>query len=142
MDIVLDASVAVKWFNSRDEDYVDAALLIQERKLKDEIGIIVPDLFFLEVLNAFITKSRFTTEDILTIKESLIKMSLKVIHPDSSILEESINIANANKLTIYDSLYIAVADLSDVNLYTEDKEILSCVKEYPFIKHIRNFGKS
>ena len=142
MDIVLDASVAVKWFNSRDEDYVDAALLIQERKLKDEIGIIVPDLFFLEVLNAFITKSRFTTEDILTIKESLIKMSLKVIHPDSSIFEESINIANANKLTIYDSLYIAAADLSDVNLYTEDKEILSCVKEYPFIKHIRNFGKS
>ncbi len=139
MDIVLDASVAVKWFNDKDEEYVDSALSIQERKLSGSIEIIVPGLFFLEVLNAFLTKSEFTKEDITTIKESLVKMNLKVVYPESIILGEAICIATTNNLTFYDSVYIAVASSNDAILYTEDREILSCSKKYDFIEHIKDF---
>ena len=55
MDIVLDASVAIKWFKGSDEDYVDSALSIQDRKLSGSIEIIVPDLFFLRsVVKVFV----------------------------------------------------------------------------------------
>jgi predicted nucleic acid-binding protein len=139
MDIVLDASVAIKWFKDSDEDYVDSALSIQDRKLSGSIEIIVPDLFFFEVLNAFLTKSEFGLEDIVIIKESLLKLDMKIIYPESRILGQSTSIALANNLTFYDSLYIAVADASKAVLYTEDREILSCSKQYDFIKHIKDF---
>ena len=139
MNIVLDASVVIKWFKDEDEKYVDSALSMQDRKWSGDIEIIVPDLLFLEVLNTFLTKKGFTGEDITAIKESLVKMNMEVIYPGSKLLGETINIAVKNSLTFYDALYIAVADASKAVLYTEDIEILSCSKDYGFIKHIKDY---
>ena len=139
MDIALDASVVIKWFKDEDEKYVDFALSIQNEKLQGDFEIIVPDLLFHEVLNTFLTKPGFTRKDISAIKESLIKMNMKVIYPGSKLFEETINISLKNKLTFYDALYIAVADANDAILYTEDMEILSCSKDYGFIRHIKDY---
>jgi predicted nucleic acid-binding protein len=139
MDIVLDASVVIKWFKDEDEEYVDSALSMQERKWLGNIEIIIPDLLFLEVLNTFLSKKGFTGEDITDIKESLEKMNMKIVYPGSKLLGETINIAAKNSLTFYDALYIAVADASEAVLYTEDIEILSCSKDYGFIRHIKDY---
>ncbi|MBM3704999.1 MAG: type II toxin-antitoxin system VapC family toxin [Actinobacteria bacterium] len=140
MDIVLDASIAIKWFSARNEDFVENALAIQEKQISGEIRIIVPDLFFLEVLNAFITKSKFDIEDISTIRDVLFKLGLEIKYPDDFLLSDSSKIAYSGGLTIYDSLYIAVAKSCNATLYTEDKKILSCRKKYPFITDIRDFA--
>lgn len=139
MDIVLDASVVIKWFKDEDEEYVNPALDIQEKKLSGEVEIIIPDLLILEVLNAFLTKPGFTREDITAIKESIIKMNMKVVCPGSKILEETIIIAKKNSLTFYDALYIAITDENDAILYTEDTEIVSCRKDYDFVRHIKDY---
>ena len=140
MDIVLDASVAVKWFNEKNENYVKNAVKIQEQKISGLLEIIVPDLFFLEVLNAFLTKSGFSPGDISIIQQSLHKLNLKIAYPDNAILEDTVKIASDNDLTIYDSLYIAVAKVCEAPLYTEDKKILSCRNKYKLIRHIKEFG--
>ncbi len=139
MNIVLDASVAVKWFNEKDEDHVENALKIQDQKISGSLEIIVPDLFFLEVLNTFLTKSGFGLQEVSIIQQSLQKLNLKVACTDNIILENTIRIASGNGLTIYDSLYIAVSKIYDVPLYTEDKKILSCKDNYRLIRHIRKF---
>ncbi len=38
MDIVLDASIGVKWFSSKNEDYLENALAIQDKKISGEIN--------------------------------------------------------------------------------------------------------
>ena len=139
MNIVLDASVAVKWFNEKDEDHVENALKIQDQKISGSLEIIVPDLFFLEVLNAFLTKSGFGLQEVSIIQQSLQKLNLKVACTDNIILENTVRIASGNGLTIYDSLYIAVSKIYDIPLYTEDKKILSCKDNYRLIRHIRKF---
>jgi predicted nucleic acid-binding protein len=139
MDIVIDASVALKWFVTENEDYVENALAIQDKKISGEIRILVPDLFFLEVLNALITKSQFSIKDISAVREVLFKMNLEIKYPDNSLLSDSAGIAFLEGLTIYDSLYIAVAKSSNAIFYTEDKKILSCRKKYPFIANIKDF---
>lgn len=139
MDIVLDASVAVKWFNVKDEDNVEIALLIQGQKILNKLEIIVPDLFFLEIVNAFLTKSKFDEEDVFMIEEALHKMSLKVFFPDHFVLNNAIKIAYTGNLTIYDSLYIAVAQVCEVPLFTEDKKILKNKNKYGFIKSLDEF---
>lgn len=140
MDIVLDASVAVKWFNKKNEDHVENAIKIQDQKISGLLEIIVPDLFFLEVLNAFQTNSGFNPEDISIIQQSLHKLNLKIVYPDNAILEDTVKIASASDLTIYDSLYIAVAKVYEAPLFTEDKKILSCRSKHELIRHIKEFG--
>lgn len=139
MNIVLDASVAVKWFNEKNEDYVRTAVEIQNQKISECLDIIVSDLFFLEVLNVFLTKSRFGHQEISIIQQVLHKLSLRVIYPDNNILKDTVQIACANSLTIYDSLYIAIAKVCEVPLFTEDKKILSCRSRFTFIKHLKEF---
>ena len=140
MNIVLDASIAVKWFNEKNEDHVENAIKIQEQKIAGLLEIIIPDLFFLEVLNAFLTKSGFGLEEISIIQQSLQKLNLKIVYPDNVILEDTVKIASDNDLTIYDSLYITVAKVYEAPLYTEDKKILSCGGKYELIRHIKEFG--
>ena len=139
MEIVLDASIAVKWFNVKSEDNVEIALEIQRKKISDKLEIIVPDLFFLEIINVFLTKSKFSVEDIFIIGEALHKMNLKVIYPDHSILNSAIKIAYTCDLTIYDSLYIGVAKLCEISLLTEDKKILKNKNKFKFIKSPEEF---
>src|SRR4030066_273295 len=134
MEIVLDASIAVKWFSARAEDNVESALEIQRQKISSNLEIIVPDLFYLEIVNAFLSRSRFGVEDIFMIEEALHKMNLKVIYPDHAILNSAIRIAHACGLTIYDSFYIAVAEFFKAPLFTEDKKILEHKKKFGFIK--------
>ena len=139
MNIVLDASVAVKWFNEKNEDHIKNAIKIQDQKISGFLEIIVPDLFLLEVLNAFQTNSGFDPEDISIIQQSLQKLNLKIVYPDNAILEDTVKIASASDLTIYDSLYIAVAKVYEAPLYTEDKRILSCSSKYELIRHIKEY---
>ncbi|MBM3702632.1 MAG: type II toxin-antitoxin system VapC family toxin, partial [Actinobacteria bacterium] len=75
MEIVLDASIAVKWFSVKSEDNVEIALEIQRQKILNNLEIIVPDLFFLEIVNAFLTRSKFGVEDVFMIEEALHKMN-------------------------------------------------------------------
>jgi predicted nucleic acid-binding protein len=139
MDIVVDASVAVKWFNIKGEDNVELALKIQKQKIANKIVIIVPDLFFLEIVNAFLAKSFFDRQDVLIIEEALDKLNLVVVYPDHLTLKNSINIAYENNLTIYDAIYIAIAIANNAILLTEDKKILSCKGRCDFIKSLEEF---
>jgi predicted nucleic acid-binding protein len=139
MEIVLDASIAVKWFNVRSEDNVEIALEIQRQTILNKLEIIVPDLFFLEIINAFLTRSKFSIEDIFIIEEALHKMDLKVIYPDHSMLNSAIKIAHACDLTIYDSLYIGVAKFYKASLLTEDKKILKNKNKFKFINSPEEF---
>ena len=139
MEIVLDASVAVKWFNIESEDNVEIALEVQRQKILNKLEIIVPELFFLEIINAFLTKSRFSVEDIIIIEEALHKMDLKVVYLDHSLLNSVIKIAHTCNLTIYDSLYIGLARLCETKLLTEDKKILKNKNKFKFINSPEEF---
>ena len=141
MDIVVDASIAVKWFNVKDENNVDLALEIQKQKTGNEIEITVPDLFFLEIVNAFLTKSFFSRQDVLMIEEALDKMNLAIAFPDHLTLKNAINIAYENDLTIYDAIYVETAITNNAILLTEDKKILLTKNKYDFIKSLEDFEK-
>ncbi|MBC7333892.1 MAG: type II toxin-antitoxin system VapC family toxin [Actinobacteria bacterium] len=139
MEVVLDASVGAKWFNVKNEDNVEIALEVLRQKVLNKLEIIVPELFFLEILNAFLTKSKFSLEDTLMAEEALSKMSLRIMSQDHFLLKSAIQIAYACNLTIYDAIYIAVAQICQAILLTEDKKILANKNKYSFIKSLDEF---
>jgi len=134
MKIVIDASIGVKWFSCKDEDNIDLALQIRGLKLKNEIEITVPDLFFFETMNALLKKKGFTTEIMHFSLETLYRMDLNIIYPGKEIIDSAIDIARRSKLTFYDSLYIAAAMSRQALLITEDQAMLQSRSSFSFIK--------
>ncbi|MEM1980534.1 MAG: type II toxin-antitoxin system VapC family toxin, partial [Candidatus Caldarchaeum sp.] len=62
--LVLDANVAVKWFNV--EPLRKEALTIRSKYASGEIDLIAPDLLHYEVANALRYNPRFGIEDVKT----------------------------------------------------------------------------
>ena len=142
MKIVLDASIGVKWFRYENESNTDLANKLLQQQFQNEIEIIVPDLFFFEIINTLLSKKYLNVDDIYSASESLHLMNMKVIFSNKKIIDTSINIADRTKLTFYDSLYISAAISEQALLLTEDKEILKYSDKFKFIGSLDEFQNS
>ena len=110
---VVDASVAAKWF--LNEEDTKRALLIRDAHIKEETLIIVPDLLFLEVLNALRYKNS-DKELLEKVNKILWDIQLHIERTNEFILEKAVQISIDYNLTIYDALYAAIAQMLAVRL--------------------------
>ena len=137
--VMIDASVGVKWFKTDNEIHVGSALEIKKQKLLGKIEIVVPDLFLLEVVNALLTNSNYDINDLIIIEEVLHRMNMQLVFTNHYLLNNAIKIANTANLTIYDSLYVAAAQVCETLLFTDDKKILANKNNFSFIKSLGEF---
>lgn len=121
---VIDASVIVKWF--LNEEDTDKALKIREEHINEESMLIVPDLIFLEVLNALKYK-KGTKEKLQEVNKSLWELQLHVEKVSEFILDKAISVSLQYDLTLYDSLYAAIAQIHGCPLITLDEKL----KKFP-----------
>ena len=119
--IVLDASVAIKWFH--EESNTDKAERLQDQIARGEIRAIVPPLFFYEVANVLTIKSDSDIEQVIAAHNILESLPFQIIEVVHTILEEAIHIAHEHHLSVYDAIYIALAMLSDATLITADEKL-------------------
>ena len=128
---VLDASVIVKEFSNEID--TDKTIRLIKSHINNEISIIVPELLFIEVLNAF----RFKNKDIEAIKKinsDLEGFQFEVQKITKSLLDKSIEISINNNLTIYDSIYVALAQFNGCPLITSDKALYKIPNVIPLEK--------
>ena len=114
---VIDSSSLVKFF-SKEEGWEKVAQIIEE-------GAITLDLSIKEVANALWKKILIgeMNEDIaIKILSDLLKGEAIIIVNQDEYLIEAFKIANRNKITIYDSLFIALAKSKNRELVTSDKK--------------------
>jgi len=106
--IVLDASVAVRWFVA-EEVGREVALEILDRIQVSPESFAVPDLFYVEMLNVL---SRMTSnaKDLQRYVRGLFDLGLVQIRVGSKLLDRASVIAFENKISGYDALYVAVAE--------------------------------
>lgn len=119
--IVVDASVAVKWFH--EEEDTDIAEKLQEQIARGEIRAIVPPLLFYEVANVLTLKAGSEIEQIVEAHKVLENLPFQVVEVIHTVLEEAIRIAHQNHLSVYDSIYVALAILSGATLITADRKL-------------------
>ena len=114
---VVDASVALKWFLP-EADGECAARLRREGTDLD-----APDLLHAEVANALWKRVRRGELKVSTagrIAAALSRLPIEV-HPSRLLAGAALQIACATGLTVYDSLYVATALLTDGVLVTADR---------------------
>lgn len=119
---VIDASVAVKWFVN--EENSDVARKIKDAYISNEVDIMAPNLIYYEVSNAlrFHPVARFSPEELRTILTSLKNLQF-VIEPNEEIWFRSFNFSLHEGISIYDSVYLALAS-SQGMLVTADTKLL------------------
>jgi len=134
---VVDASVLVKWFLYQQEPDRDRALALRDLHISGRSTIIIPRLAILEVLNAVRFSPRAKEEDGETALESLHDLNLDARSADSALLRKANAIAWAYKVTMYDALYVALAEQVGYPLITADEVMVKKLKGHSIVVPLR-----
>jgi predicted nucleic acid-binding protein len=125
--IVVDASVAIKWFVPEVHS-ASAAQLLQSN-----VMLIAPDLICAEIGNILWKKQR-SKELTLNIASEILSdfEKLPLIHHESKfLLHTAWEIATKYSCTFYDSLYLALAKTEKCLLTTADRTLCNILKSTP-----------
>ena len=130
---VIDASVLVKWFLYQQEADRYLALALRERHISGRSTIHIPQLALLEVLNAIRFAPKAKEEDGELALEVLQDLHLETKPPESGLLRKANAIAWAYRITIYDALYVALAEQVGHPLITADESMVKKLKGHSIV---------
>ena len=116
--LVIDASVAVKWFSTLGESGVPQAVQLLDSIEQNDSEVMVPDLFFYEVANALTHKKILSLRELQTAVSDMFSLGMKVIPVDYILLSQSMDIARRYSITVYDAFYAAIAAVNHCPLVT------------------------
>ncbi len=126
--VVVDASVAIKWFVP--EIHAGAA----RRLLRPGSALLAPDLIWAEVANALWRKWRdkeLAAEDVEGILNDFRRYPLRICSGES-LYDVAWPVARGSGRTFYDSLYLALAMSNGCPLVTADLRFYNAVKDTPW----------
>ena len=136
MLLVLDASFIAKWF--KEEIYTAISLKIKDEFVEGIHEIVVPDLILYELTNAMRYDKGFDNNLIMQSINSLINLGIDIVIPTEDLIADSIASARKNDISIYDSIYVALADKLDATFITADKKLYEKTKKLTFVKFIKD----
>lgn len=118
--VVVDSSIAVKWFKSEGEGSLDEAWSLLETHRTGAITLAVPGHFPSEVLNG-LQYSRLALNEVQAAATALEQADLVIVPLSHRLTVPAIDLARAHNLTINDALFPALAMLLDAELVTADR---------------------
>jgi predicted nucleic acid-binding protein len=135
--VVVDASVAMKWF-------VPEELSAEAVRLLDgSLELIAPDLLWPEFGNTLwkkLMRAEIVATEAAEILAALGKVPLVVIS-SSLLLAAALEIAVATRRTVYDALYLAAAVSRDCPLVTADDRMVRALSGGPLAPHVHSLSR-
>ena len=124
IDVVSDASVALKWFHAEGESEVEESRALLDHYSRRTIALQVLDLTSYEVGNALLRgRAPVSGDRVAAVLEALAEICPQV-SPSTRELRDAAHLAERHDLTIYDAAYAAVAQVRGAELATMDEALL------------------
>jgi predicted nucleic acid-binding protein len=130
MTVVVDASVAARWFLTLDRSDAATALLRSGERL------IAPDLVVVEATNTAWKARTFGGVSLETVID-FVEKSARLFHelvPAADLKDRALEIALALKHPAYDCFYLALAQQRDCKLVTADERLQRRCTGTPFAR--------
>ena len=126
-NIILDASVVIKWFAKEDDS--DKAITYLEAFQNNEIGVIIPTLLFYELGNVLINKKVTIpmAEDIIY---RLKNLHIDLIDAGFKSFQKIYQNAIEFSITFYDSAYVTLMKEENCKFITADKKLYQKIKSH------------
>ena len=128
-NVVVDASVVVKWV--LPEANRQAAIALLARVEASEVTPYVPELLFAEATNAVWKQvalaKRMNAGDAADAINAILESPLRV-EPMSNLMIPAFEIALGTGCTVYDAVYVALAERLDATLVTADAKLFNRLK--------------
>lgn len=123
-EVVLDASVVLKWF-AQEQKGSGAARELRNEYEAGRLSVAVPALSFLEILNVAGRRWRWDGATLLELADALDDLLFEVAEPELQPVASWV----ARGLTAYDAVYVALAEERGQPLVTDDRTILAIAGE-------------
>ncbi len=139
--VVVDASLAIKWV--LNEPYADEALAIASEWATAEIRPVAPCLLLVEAANVLhrrVVKGHISPSQAKQLLAGLLNMGIEV-RESPQIHLRALELAQELKMpAVYDTHYLALADILGCDLWTADERFFNSVKErQPRVKWLGEF---
>ena len=138
--LVIDASVVLKWYLS-DEEHGERALDILEGHVSDRFFLIAPALLEFEVANSLAIakrRARVGDDDALKAMDGFTNLGIG-LYPLSPHFPKVLVYCDRYKISAYDAAYVAIADDLKTQLVTADKRLFNSTRKLKFVKWIDDF---
>lgn len=118
-EVLVDSSVAVKWFSREAE--TERALRLRDQHVKGTRRLWVSDLLYHEVANALRYKPSFDREKLHQAIDSLFGLHLNTWPVDERLLRQAATLAYQGNVTLYDAVPVALAEMMRTVCVTADE---------------------
>lgn len=118
-EVVLDASVVLKWFRSEGEGNLEAAQGLRSQFEAGELRVLAPPLLMLELVNVAARRWKWSRTRLERLANALPNAGFVLIEPELPRVARWAAVG----LTAYDAAYVALAEQVGVDLITDDREI-------------------
>jgi len=125
-EIVVDTSVAFKWFITLGEDAVDEATQLLSAHLAGHVSLIAPASLPLELANG-LRYSPVTQSDVLELIGTLDLTHIELFDLTPTRLAEATSLAYEHGITVYDAVFLALAVERDCELVTADRRAFGAI---------------
>ncbi len=131
--IVLDASVALKWFVDGEPQVVEARRVLDEI-VADPEPYLIPELFMNELLAVLSRLPGATAANVQTALGLIESLGLARIGNGHELLHTAAEISHRFKISGYDAIYVALAQLSRGVWLTADARAAKKVRPMALVK--------
>lgn len=131
---VLDTSVIYKWYV--EEEDTAKALLLRDDFVRRGVETVIPDFLFLELANALRYNPKIEREDVEDIIDNLFELGLETVVTTPTLTKEALKIAYDYQITVYDALYLALAQSLEFEFITADKKLYEKTKTLYLVKYL------
>lgn len=125
--VVIDTSVALKWFLNEEGSEVALALLKKE-------NLAAPDLLLYEITNALVCKRALKPSDIQDLLKLLFQFQIQLFVLPQERFFRVAELCRNFKITAYDASFIALAEVLKADFITADRKLAQCVPSLGFVK--------
>lgn len=141
--LVVDASVAVKWYLA-DEPDVERARAVFERFLAGELRLIAPGQIRYEVASAITVATRARTprlarEEGATAIREFLALRIEMFDEDGMIVD-AYRLVHQHGVAFYDALYLALAERLAVPFITADRRLYERVRQLLYVMWIADYA--